>query len=953
MKYRKLVKQLNNLQLFRIFMERRNKTVRIKTKKKAFVSVLLSFVMIMGLFFVPKVNAEEQPDQPNTISFKAVKADMQNVDVYLEINGKMNEEPVSYASGLITEHIDSIKEQIGETTFQKAVVRNENNGQITENEIVRVGNYDGDTYYSLTGNEDTGIMLEDNEKIVLIFSSSYTITYKLTPSEGGKITSQETVYYGQALPVTISANDNYTINTINYQIGNNTSQNVDVNNTKEMQFTIPQGTITDNVVINVQFNQSTSYSINRGAINEGGICNDIGYVGMDTTTEEQIMNHAVAGETAEFLIYSQSWSGGEKHYITKLVINGENINVPLTYDLGDSEITPLSNGSIVTVTLTSTESGLYWKDGDPDYGIIFGDFKGWNKKRCIYTVTVTNVREDITVDVNFKTDNERKVTLTGLEGIEKIGMASQTRKNEIHWDPQLNGWHYYYDIQESNPLNVYDAYYISDPDVEGYNIFLYSVKPGYNPYSGHVNAIYFEEDGTQDVKEIYMQDNGEIGGNADWLFTRVEDIPPWTEISNLSSVLKTNFRHLDNLLTNSTTQGYTYAFTLHEHESRNQIVQLSVDPYQYNLVFDLDGGNLNSSQYQLQDNVYIEVNNGEQIYYTLENGDVNTYMPLETPEKDGMAFLGWQLCDSNGNALSSHIYSENELFVIDENSIQYSKGDSTKNTGHTFTFKAIWGTTTTSEETAVYHIKVYQEDENGTIVGNDGKHYTEYNTYNDIGTVGKTIRYISDETSQYNPDNNLYEINSFNSKFIINDLYDETNESWNDHNVISLYFDYQRYDLTVTKDAIGDYADLSRDWTIDVTLTNENDTDLSNKTFKNEDKEITLDNGKASLSLKDGESFTFANLIKGTQFTITETGNLNDYTVKYEINDQEITSISNQPLTSDTTVTVINKMNDESIIPDTNIPTSGMNNTITMLAIGSLGIIGIVALLWYWRKKHV
>ena len=63
MKYRKLIKQLNNYQLFRILMKRRDKTVKIKVKTKALVSVLLSFVMIMGLLFVPQVYAEDQPDR--------------------------------------------------------------------------------------------------------------------------------------------------------------------------------------------------------------------------------------------------------------------------------------------------------------------------------------------------------------------------------------------------------------------------------------------------------------------------------------------------------------------------------------------------------------------------------------------------------------------------------------------------------------------------------------------------------------------------------------------------------------------------------------------------------------------------------------------------------------------------------------------------------------------------
>lgn len=185
-----------------------------------------------------------------------------------------------------------------------------------------------------------------------------------------------------------------------------------------------------------------------------------------------------------------------------------------------------------------------------------------------------------------------------------------------------------------------------------------------------------------------------------------------------------------------------------------------------------------------------------------------------------------------------------------------------------------------------------------------------------------------------------------------------TNPDWEENNVIRLYFDYQRYDLTVTKDAVGDYADLTKQWNINVTLTNENDADLSNKTFTYNNETVTLSDGNACLSLKDGESFTFTGLIKETLFTIEETNQSNDYTISYNIKEnyndtgKSLKEIKGQSLSSNKIVTVINTMKDINI-PDTNIPTSGMNNTITMLAIGSLGIIGIVTLLWYWRKKHV
>ncbi len=973
MKYRKLVKQLNNLQLFRIFMERRNKTVRIKTKKKAFVSVLLSFVMIMGLFFVPKVNAEEQPDQPNTISFQSVRADLGNVDVYLEINGRMNDAPIPYSAGLITDHIDSVKEQVGETTFQKAVVRNENNGQVTENEIVRVGNYDNNTYYSLTDDEDTGIGLEKNERIILIFSSSYSLSYNLTPQEGGTYTGNSEAYYGQEIPITVKSNETYKIENISYTIGEKTT-NVEIINSSEMQFKIPENTITDNVEINISFVKDAEYHIRRISNSSGGICQDQGSIeeGYLRPDKEQPISPIDPNGTATFMLYSQSWTGiwpnRTEFYLNALSINGKEITVPNSYDVPASETTDLKNGSKVTVTLTAKGEGLYWKQITNSDGSVTPDGKkdllgnwSWNKERCLYTITITNVRSDIEVDWNFKASGSKTIMLKGLTGIEKIGAASETTKN--YFDT-----HFYYGLQESNSSNVYTAYH--EDDIDGFNpgesnnIYLYSVKSGYNPYSAHVKVDYYDSNGLVETK-IASNINGNLEDDNDLIYHRDGRPVSWTTVSDLQQRLQTNHRHYNydgyDWTTDLINNGYQYGFAINQSIYDNQVLELYVDPYQYNLVFDLDDGvGLNSDKYQKTDNGYIEIKDGNKVIYTLENGSVNTYMPLDTPQKEDKTFLGWKLCDSEGNVKDDKIYSENELFVINEDTIQYATGDVKQNENHTFTFKAIWGDTTDSADTAVYSIEVYKENQDGTVeVDNSNKKYSLHETYNFVGIVNKRIAFLGEE-NKYNPDSNLYVINDDASKYEIAALQDDidANPNWEENNVIRLYFDYQRYNLTVTKDAVGDYADLTKQWNINVTLTNENDADLSNKTFTCNDETVTLSNGNACLSLKDGESFTFTGLIKGTLFTIEETNQSNDYTISYNIKEnygetgESLNEIKEQSLSSNKIVTVINTMKDINI-PDTNIPTSGMNNTITMLAIGSLGIIGIVTLLWYWRKKHV
>lgn len=945
MKYRKLVKQLNNLQLFRIFMERRNKTVRIKTKKKAFVSVLLSFVMIMGLFFVPKVNAEEQPDQPNTISFKQVEKDMDVVGgIILRIDGNDQVTPISYPAGLISENIGSLNLSENQK-FQKAVVKDTNTQ--TETEIARIGTYEGKIYYSLTDQQDIGITLKNGQNIVFICSTQYTVTYQT--DDNGTITGPETILNGENLNITVKANDYYHIESVTMN-GENLSLSSE--NSKNESIQIGSSQIKGNVMINATFVEDDKYRIIeknawideyrhyqgcydtddfRSAIQQGDICwND----------NTEVINDVEPGNSVTFWLYSQSNYGGPTWRLNMLKFNDENINVPLSYNKGDSISTEMSNGSNVTIKLIHENWQIEWKG---DSGLT---------TRTIYEVTIDHVKESIDISGNFKDASKSEIMLTGLEGIQTSGMAKETSglKNLL---PPYDTY-YYYDFQSEDGDKVYDAYYTDPDDGGSYNIILYSVKPGYNPYTLNLSAIY-DGNTIENIESILQNNSNSIQYDINSIAKFIDDESKHrffgTANISIGILSDINPSSIDEWIATAKDAGHTYGIILKQNEAKNQIININANPYQYNLIFDLNGGNgLDSSKYQQQADNYVEINSeGKIITYTLKDGSTNAYMPIQNPTRAGHVFLGWQLYNGDKKVEDINLLTSNQAFTIDENTINYSNGDSQKDTGHTFTFKAVWATETQSADDAIYTIDVYCEQPNGQ--------YEIKQSISDIGTVGEELNYVSDK-DKYNPNTNLYYLNenSPKSKLTINQLLDddiETNPNYKENNTIKLYYSYYRYNLTVTKNAIGDYADLSRDWTIDVTLTNENDTDLSGKKFTYNNEEVTLESGTAHLSLKDGERFIFANLIKGTQFTITETGNLNDYTVKYEINDQEITSISNQSLTSDTTVTVINKMNDESIIPGTNIPTLGMNNTITMLGIGSIGIIGIVALLWYWRKKHV
>lgn len=938
MKYRKLIKQLNNYQLFRILMKRRDKTVKIKVKTKALVSVLLSFVMIMGLLFVPQVYAEDQPDQPNTILFRQVQKEMDEVNVILSIDGQETE--ISYPAGLISDNVGNLN--LSETQkFQKAVVRDSNAN--TETEIARIGTYEGKIYYSLTDQEDIGITLKDNQDIVLICATQYTVTYQTDGK--GTITGPQTILNGEDLNITVKANDYYHIQSVTMN-GKNLSLSSE--NSKNESIQIESSQIKENVTINATFVEDDKYRIieknayieneqyhgytdedvPKGGIQQGDIC---------WNNDTEVIADVNPRDSVTFWLYSKSNSGGYTWRLNMLKFNDENINVPLSYNQGASVSTVMSNGSVVTITLIHEDWKIQWK----------GD-RG-STTRTIYEVTIDHVKESIDISGNFKDASKSEIMLTGLEGIQTSGMVKETRGSQYVF-PSFKT-HYYYDFQNEDGDKVYDAYYTDPDDGGSYNIILYSVKPGYNPYTLNLSAIY-DGNTIENIESILQNNSNSIQYDIDSIAEFIYDEAKYrlfgtADISDIGILYNVDPSLPNEWIAEAKNLGHTYGIILKQNEAKNQIININANPYQYNLIFDLDGGNgLDSSKYRLEDNNYVEVDSeGKVITYTLKDGSANAYMPIQNPTRAGHIFLGWQLYDDGDPVEEVNLLTSNQAFTINEETINYSNGDSQKDTGHTFTFKAVWATETESAEDTIYTIDIYYEQPDGQ--------YELKNSYSDIGTVGEEMKYVGDK-DKYNSDKNLYYLNedSSKSKLTIDELLDEKNPNYKDNNAIKLYYSYYRYDLTVTKDAVGDYADLSRDWTIDVTLTNENDSSLRNKEFTNESKKIQLSDGQGQLLLKDEESFTFSDLIKGTQFTITESNPPDGYTVSYKINDEEKSSVSNQSLSTDTTVTVTNTMNNINI-PDTNIPTSGMNSTMTMLAIGSIGIVGVIALLWYWRKKHV
>ena len=122
---------------------------------------------------------------------------------------------------MIEDNLDSLN--LSENTvFQKAVVRLQDG---SESEIVRVGKYNDEIYYSLGEQEDVGILLNEGASIVLLCASQYEVNYICTPENGGNYSGPEVLVKGNDLNVVINAAPLYHIEEITWECDDGTGGN--------------------------------------------------------------------------------------------------------------------------------------------------------------------------------------------------------------------------------------------------------------------------------------------------------------------------------------------------------------------------------------------------------------------------------------------------------------------------------------------------------------------------------------------------------------------------------------------------------------------------------------------------------------------------------------------------------------------------------------------------------
>lgn len=294
----------------------------------------------------------------------------------------------------------------------------------------------------------------------------------------------------------------------------------------------------------------------------------LGYTNISTNSNGVITdvgpNNVAPNNTAEFYIYSQSWSGGTSWILDSLSINGEYINFPSRTEIADENNKPSASttmkkgnmaGAEVTVTLDAVGEGLYWKSlnssgsYDPDvtyktssssqrsysydgYGperLYAWQLNSIAKKRTFYIITVTNVHDNLEVAYNFKDSSERTIVITDMEGIESA-FASQEHRGYINF-------HSAYDRFYSVPVdsrgnlafdahNEYPAYYQERHGnvlrIPSNNLYLYQVKSGYNPYTVEATAKYYHTDGSEpteisskdETKHLMLAQGGGLPGDV-------------------------------------------------------------------------------------------------------------------------------------------------------------------------------------------------------------------------------------------------------------------------------------------------------------------------------------------------------------------------------------------------------------------------------------------------------
>lgn len=883
--------------------------------RRVLASVLAFAIVLSGMVLGINLATKAADDNGPASALKPVT-------MSVRMNGQDDYTSATVPAGAITENLGSIKFTGAipkDAVFQKAIlVDHETN---TETEIARVAKYEGKTYYSMNADDSSGTLLLATQDLVLVYAEKYTVTFQQT-GEGTYTTSaneENGTYYiwgGDKLTIQTNPALDYYTGKISYQSGSGSTQTV---TPKNDYATIAASNISGNLNVTIPFLHHDSYSVNdarymtnskyypelKNRDNHGGIS-------ATRATINQTLTPCNPGHTSTVYLFSQANStSSERYLLNMLAVNGVDVKYPKT--VGESETTPFRDGTI-TVKLLGEDLKFA---GDN------------NKPRTVYEVKTTNVHEDLEFAYYFKDQYKRELIVKGLEGIEQTAYAAEDTNIALVS-------RYYTFVQDEIYKNVYTTYYSARglfTDINWFpsdNLVLYTVKPGYNPYT--VTTEMYYDDVKQDdstIRDTEIADTPvnvikaagssyEDAGryNTSQRYWGISDDPDLYNRTTANYLKREgiSIKRTDLLLTTLHDRPENwYAVALSQSTAYNQQLYLNAEPYQYQIICDLDGSSVTGTDegYALDGNTLVSP------IFTMENGAVHTALPGIAPTKPGHRFIGWQLTDENGNAIGGTLYQRHGQFVIGKDTVDYALGDKHVNEGQVFRFKPLWQEDETADLTPV-SVAIFQE----VLRRDDGSAtYIE----KDNGKLYKLVEYKEEE--QYTAQTTIlldrhapspakgYELNGSLSKLETTTVRQSAGII-PEENQLSAYYDFNLVSLNLAKEVYG--RPNTKSFQITVKLTPGEDAIFTLEEAKDliDDSKVTIEGGSLVFTdlFENGTTHALNNIPYGWTFEVSEATKPTDYTSV--IRNGNKYSNDNQPLsgtlTEDTNIIVENsKLNDD------------------------------------------
>ena len=267
---------------------------------------------------------------------------------------------------------------------------------VDNDEIYSVGSVGNIFYYVPIDDQNTGLLLE--EKQVVFHYEKHVETYKIEYDTTLEKDGPNEVKAGKSYSFTVkpSGKGQKLVVIVNGQDISNTGVIVN-GSTGLTRYTVENVSADQSVAITESQVENYVFSYNNERIRQGNI------IKPETNTDIS------AGENFSFELISDTGGrvGTNEWHLNLLAINGEYVNVPTSFNIGDSSDSVLSTGEQVKITLLENRYNCDW---------------GYPRDRCYrYQVEISNVYTDITVtDGNFKNADRQEIILKRLDGVSKI-----------------------------------------------------------------------------------------------------------------------------------------------------------------------------------------------------------------------------------------------------------------------------------------------------------------------------------------------------------------------------------------------------------------------------------------------------------------------------------------------------------------------------------------------------